>query len=197
MSESLVDDSVEFLKKNEFVTIGLLERNLGIGAPRADRLFHVLIARGIIDREGKRIQQPAKEEATEGKPAAEQAPTDNLESLMPQVLNLLRTEKAISVSLLEERLQIGFARAIGLRVFGYSCREMPFAARTIYYSGMEDDAERDVHGYQIERFGLVDNLMIDGGIGASGGKIVCVESDDLSAFAAFEQLVAEIARAHM
>ncbi len=93
--------------------------------------------------------------------------------------------------------EIGFARAIGLRVFGYSCREMPFAARTIYYSGMEDDAERDVHGYLIERFGLVDNLMIDGGIGASGGKIVCVESDDLSAFAAFEQLVADVARAYM
>lgn len=89
--------------------------------------------------------------------------------------------------------EIGFARALGLRIFGYSCREAPFAARTIYYSGMEDDAERDVHGYQIERFGLVENLMIDGAIAASGGKIVCVESDDLSAFAAFEKLLAEIA----
>lgn len=85
--------------------------------------------------------------------------------------------------------EIGFARAIGLRVFGYSCREMPFAARTIYYSGMEDDAERDVHGFLIERFGLVDNLMIDGAIAASGGRIVCVESDDLSAFEAFEALL--------
>jgi nucleoside 2-deoxyribosyltransferase len=91
-------------------------------------------------------------------------------------------------------LEIGFARALGLRIFGYSCREAPFAARTIYYSGMDDDAERDVHGYQIERFGLVDNLMIDGAIAASGGKIVCVESDDLSAFAAFENLVAGIGR---
>jgi nucleoside 2-deoxyribosyltransferase len=89
--------------------------------------------------------------------------------------------------------EIGFARAMGLRAFGYSCREMPFAARTIYYSGMEDDAERDVHDYLIERFGLVDNLMIDSAISASGGKIVCVESEDLSAFAAFEKLVAEIA----
>jgi nucleoside 2-deoxyribosyltransferase len=93
--------------------------------------------------------------------------------------------------------EVGFARALGLRVFGYSCRAAPFAARTIYYSGMDDDAERDVHGYLIERFGLVDNLMIDGAITASGGKIVCVESDDLSAFAAFEKLVAEIARAYM
>lgn len=90
--------------------------------------------------------------------------------------------------------EIGFARALGLRIFGYSCREAPFAARTIYYSGMEDDAERDVHGYLIERFGLVDNLMIDGAIAASGGHIVCVESEDLSAFAAFERLVGEVAR---
>jgi len=88
--------------------------------------------------------------------------------------------------------EIGFARAMGLQVFGYSCREAPFAARTIYYSGMEDDAERDVHGYLIERFGLVDNLMIDGAIAAGGGKIVCVESDDLAAFAAFETLLSEI-----
>jgi nucleoside 2-deoxyribosyltransferase len=90
--------------------------------------------------------------------------------------------------------EVGFARALGLRVHGYSCREALFAARTVYYSGMEDDAERDVHGYSIERFGLVDNLMVDGAIAASGGHIVCVESDDLSAFAAFERLVADVAR---
>jgi nucleoside 2-deoxyribosyltransferase len=93
--------------------------------------------------------------------------------------------------------EIGFARALGLRVHGYSCREASFAARTVYYSGMEDDAERDVHGYSIERFGLVDNLMVDGAIAASGGQIVCVESDDLSAFAAFERLVGEVARAQI
>lgn len=92
-------------------------------------------------------------------------------------------------------LEIGLARSLGLRIHGYSCREALFAARTVYYSGMEDDAERDVHGYSIERFGLVDNLMVDGSIAASGGHIVCVESDDLSAFAAFERLVGEVARA--
>jgi hypothetical protein len=36
--------------------------------------------------------------------------------------------------------------------------------------------------------------MVDGAIAASGGHIVCVESDDLSAFAAFERLVADVAR---
>lgn len=90
--------------------------------------------------------------------------------------------------------EIGFARALGLRVYGYSCREALFTARTLYYSGMEDDADADVHGYAIERFGLVDNLMIDGAIAASGGHIVCIESDDLAAFAAFERLVTEVAR---
>jgi nucleoside 2-deoxyribosyltransferase len=92
-------------------------------------------------------------------------------------------------------LEIGFARALGLRIYGYSCREASFTARTVYYSGMGDEAEIDVHGYAIERFGLVDNLMIDGAIAASGGHIVCAESDDLSAFEAFEQLVGEAARA--
>jgi nucleoside 2-deoxyribosyltransferase len=91
--------------------------------------------------------------------------------------------------------EIGFARSLGLKVYGYSCREAVLSARTTYYSGMDDDAHVDVHGYTIERFGLVDNLMIDGALAASGGHIVCVESDDLSAFAAFEQLVAEVAKA--
>ena len=85
--------------------------------------------------------------------------------------------------------EIGFARALGLRVYGYSCREALFTARTLYYSGMDDDAASDVHGYAIERFGLVDNLMIDGAIAASDGHIVCVESDDLPAFPAFEALL--------
>jgi len=90
--------------------------------------------------------------------------------------------------------EIGFARALGLRVYGYTCREALYTARALYYSGMDDDSETDVHGYAIERFGLVDNLMIDGAVAASGGHIVCVESDDLSAFPAFERLVAEVAR---
>lgn len=88
--------------------------------------------------------------------------------------------------------EIGFAQALGSRIFGYSCREAPFAARTLYYSGMDDDSTVDVHGYSIERFGLVDNLMIDAAVDASGGRIVCVESDDLSAFAAFEELLRQL-----
>lgn len=90
--------------------------------------------------------------------------------------------------------EIGFARALGLRVYGYSCREALLSERTAYYSGMDEGAETDVHGYTIERFGLVDNLMIDGAIAASGGHIVRVEAEDLAAFDAFERLVAEVAR---
>jgi DNA-directed RNA polymerase subunit M/transcription elongation factor TFIIS len=42
------------------------------------------------------------------------APAEDLSSLVPEVLRLLRTEKIISVSLLQEKFRIGFARASAL-----------------------------------------------------------------------------------
>lgn len=90
--------------------------------------------------------------------------------------------------------EMGFARALGLAVHGYSNSVDAFGARTRAYLGLPATAERDAEGFLVEDFGLSDNLMIEGAIVLSGGSLVCVASRDLSAMTAFEQLVAEIAR---
>lgn len=77
--------------------------------------------------------------------------------------------------------ELGFARALGRPVFGWSEDARPFAARTRAFL-REDD------GLAVEDFaGMRDNLMIDGAIAASGG-VFCVGE------AAFERCCAAVAR---
>src|ERR1700756_5264622 len=66
--------------------------------------------------------------------------------------------------------EVGFARGIGLRVFGYATVSTPFLDRTLAMLGCReaDGAWWDPDGLQIEQFGLYDNLMIEGGIIGSG-----------------------------
>jgi nucleoside 2-deoxyribosyltransferase len=75
--------------------------------------------------------------------------------------------------------EIGFARARGLPIFAYTAAKDRFEARVIAFLGGEDslrpraDGSREgPDGMQIEAFDLVDNLMLDGGILASGGTIL-------------------------
>jgi nucleoside 2-deoxyribosyltransferase len=90
--------------------------------------------------------------------------------------------------------EMGFGRALGLVVHGYSNSAIDFGSRTRTFLGLAKDAERDNERYLIEDFGLADNLMMEGAIAASGGRLVCVPSSDLAALAAFERLIVEIAR---
>lgn len=84
--------------------------------------------------------------------------------------------------------EIGFARALGLPIFGWTTATAPFAARTRAFGGTE--GERDAEGMLIEDFaGLADNLMIDGAIHASGGAI-----HTSSGLEAFEACCAALAR---
>ena len=71
--------------------------------------------------------------------------------------------------------EIGFARALGLVVFGWSESSDTYADRCL---AADPDACRDgdgrlrgSDGMEIEEFGLPDNLMIACGIEASGGAI--------------------------
>lgn len=87
--------------------------------------------------------------------------------------------------------EVGFMRALGRPVFGWSNCALPFAARTRAALGPLPDA-----GHAVEDFpGMVDNLMIDGAIHASGGALVVRDVaegarwDDL---AAFEAVVARV-----
>ena len=90
--------------------------------------------------------------------------------------------------------EVGFARAVGLPVYGYTNELPDFLARTASATGALPDAEgvvRDGDGMALEDFGLVDNLMVDGGVRAAGQGIVVVPGvprnerfTDLKGFAA-------------
>ncbi len=85
--------------------------------------------------------------------------------------------------------EIGFARGIGLKIFGYATVATPLLDRTPTAIGGgrqgPDGAWRDPDGLLVEPFGLFDNLMIEGGITGSGGNLVTGDADrwhDLSVF---------------
>jgi nucleoside 2-deoxyribosyltransferase len=62
--------------------------------------------------------------------------------------------------------ELGFMRALGRPVFGWSNEASHYADRTRAFLGAEGD------GMEIESFDLSDNLMIEGAITASGGAMV-------------------------
>ena len=99
--------------------------------------------------------------------------------------------------------ELGFMRALGRLVFGWTNAAGDFAARTRAFLGdtAAPDAQggwRDADGMAVEDFGCIDNLMIDGAVLASGGAL---EVADLpperrwSDLAAFERCVARLADA--
>jgi nucleoside 2-deoxyribosyltransferase len=71
--------------------------------------------------------------------------------------------------------ELGFMRALGRPVFGYSHVARRFGARTLAALGpaarwRPDGAWEDEEGMAVEEFDLHDNLMLEGGIHASGGS---------------------------
>src|ERR1700722_13802563 len=95
--------------------------------------------------------------------------------------------------------EVGFARALGLAIFGYATTAKAFLPRTLRALGGEaksgqDGALHDGAGLLVEQFGLFDNLMIEGGIIGSGGVLITGDSskwDDLSLFERCVQAAAE------
>lgn len=71
--------------------------------------------------------------------------------------------------------EVGFARGLGLAVFGYTTDGRSFRARTLHALGLRAKGRataRDADGLAIEDFGLRDNLMLDGALHAAGGVFV-------------------------
>jgi nucleoside 2-deoxyribosyltransferase len=99
--------------------------------------------------------------------------------------------------------EVGFARALGLRLFGYATVTTPFLDRTLTALGgtarqAADGSWWDGDGLSIEQFGLFDNLMIEGGITGSGGMLVQQDQNrwyDLTVFERCVQAAAEAMRA--
>lgn len=82
--------------------------------------------------------------------------------------------------------EVGFARALGLPVWGYTNTTDTFSDRTLAalgYPPQTDPASvSDPHGMHLEHFELTDNLMIDGGIHFSGGQFIKVSVPDNELF---------------
>jgi nucleoside 2-deoxyribosyltransferase len=85
--------------------------------------------------------------------------------------------------------EVGFARGLGLRVFGYATVAAAFLDRTLStIDGARQDRDGswwDSDGLLVEQVGLFDNLMIEGGITDSGGALIREDRDrwnDLSVF---------------
>jgi nucleoside 2-deoxyribosyltransferase len=90
--------------------------------------------------------------------------------------------------------ELGYARALGKPVYGWSNTETDFAARTRAFAGVSGGTDAD--GMMIENFTLADNLMILGAIAASGGHftpIACRPELIWADLAAFEACVQAIA----
>jgi nucleoside 2-deoxyribosyltransferase len=99
--------------------------------------------------------------------------------------------------------EVGFARALGLRLFGYASVTTSFFDRTVAAlagtaRSAADGSWWDAEGLLIEQFGLFDNLMIEGGIADSGGLLVQHDQDrwrDLTVFERCIQATADTLRA--
>jgi nucleoside 2-deoxyribosyltransferase len=93
--------------------------------------------------------------------------------------------------------ELGFMRALGRPVFGWSNGHADFSARTRAFLGTAaavsgDGVWRDNEGMALESFGCLDNLMIDGAVVASGGVLEVAELNDehrWTDLAAFERCV--------
>ncbi len=94
--------------------------------------------------------------------------------------------------------EIGFARGLGLKVFGYATVVAEFFDRTLLAAtGAHQDLDgtwRDADGLLMEQFGLFDNLMIEGGIADSGGTLIRSDRDRWHDLTIFEQCVHAAAR---
>lgn len=91
--------------------------------------------------------------------------------------------------------EMGFMRALGRPVFGYTNAPGTYAERVgVFYSGAAaaDEAGRplDPDGNLIEDFGMIDNLMMVGAVAASGTEVATGESGSIQALDAFRRCIA-------
>lgn len=90
--------------------------------------------------------------------------------------------------------EVGFARALGLKVFGYATVTALFLDRTLAATEATQDLGgdwRDRDGLLVEQFGLFDNLMIEGAL----TMLVCEDRDRWADLSVFERCVVAAASA--
>ncbi len=93
--------------------------------------------------------------------------------------------------------ELGFARGLGLKLFGYATMTASLLDRTVsLVAGQQaaDGSWRDADGLLIEQFGLFDNLMIEGGLADSGGGLSLGDQDRWNDLSVFERCVQTASR---
>jgi nucleoside 2-deoxyribosyltransferase len=98
--------------------------------------------------------------------------------------------------------EMGFGCALGLTVFAYTNLDRTFLQRVVADPSLcasQDTSNRwrDAANMTIENFGLMDNLMLEGGIRASGGELVVATAPDTERFTslvAFEECVRRVSQ---
>lgn len=91
--------------------------------------------------------------------------------------------------------EIGLGRGCGKKIYGYSNTSEYYKVRMDYHNINSSDPSRDNNKMQIEDFDMHDNLMIDGGIIASGGRFIVgdVQPDELyTDLSIFEKVLEKI-----
>lgn len=79
--------------------------------------------------------------------------------------------------------EIGYAKALGKKCYGYSNNVSGYNARVKDYYNLDINDKFDKNKMFIENFDMIDNLMIDGGIKDSGGFIITKSNfDEISLF---------------
>ncbi len=95
--------------------------------------------------------------------------------------------------------EVGFARGLGMKVFGYATVAAAFLDRTLSSVGggrqAPDGSWCDLDGMLVEQFGLFDNLMIEAGISDSGGMLIHEDQDRWNDLTVFERCVQAAAAA--
>src|SRR5579859_6384138 len=97
--------------------------------------------------------------------------------------------------------EMGFMRALGRRIFAYTNDDRPFFDRVRAFCGgavreRPTGEHEDSDGMAIESFALRDNLMLEGGVIASGGCLVArptAHGKRYTSLTAFERCVSEAA----
>jgi nucleoside 2-deoxyribosyltransferase len=89
--------------------------------------------------------------------------------------------------------EVGFARGLGLKVFGYATVATLFLERTLASvpGGRQapDGSWWGGDGMLVEQFGLFDNLMIENGITESGGSLIQDDQDRWRDLTVFERCI--------
>ncbi len=93
--------------------------------------------------------------------------------------------------------EMGFMRALGRPVFGWTNAAEGFTARTLAFLGTAarrhaDGQWLDGAGMLVESFGLHDNLMLDGAIAAAGGQIFAVDASPAMRWTALDAFEAAV-----